>query len=215
MAIPLIFLASLFGLASTSNAQEKESQEKRLWLKPDPQAYAELFETTPSVKKIVDGINEKEPGKIASAIFYKLDSLGIHYIPDPEPYASKEWYSGWKEKLKRHDISEDGGDYVKNQDATLADKGGDCEDLAGLYATCLRAKGIKAGIVAVPRHMFALYTDSLGLHPVETTFIGKEGKSFDDAKLEGIFIVCDAKNPRIFYLNQEQNQTAGRIEPRK
>jgi len=210
MAIPLIFLASLFGLASTSNAQEKESQEKRLWLKSNMQVYLGLAEVTDKIKTITDSIPETEPEKIAEAIFYKLKHGGIHYISDPKPFKSEEWQDREIQRFRYPNIGEEGYDYVKSSGATWQDNGGDCEDLAILYVACLKAKGIDAALVHLPMHVLAAFRDSQGRQiPVETTDI--DDAEFTEARADGIFGISMAKKPKISYLEQ----TAGRIEPRK
>jgi tetratricopeptide (TPR) repeat protein len=89
---------------------------------------------------------------------------------------------------------------------TLKVKKGDCDDLSVLYAACLQNIGINAALVLTPSHVFVMFDSGMSSSrtnrvildpnlyrieegtawiPVETTMLGKPGKTFFDAWLKG------------------------------
>jgi len=66
----------------------------------------------------------------AKALYYFVKE-NFNYIPDPT-----------------------GVEYVKKPEETLANRGGDCDDLALLLASLLESVGIKTRFVFIPRHVY-------------------------------------------------------------
>jgi len=111
----------------------------------------------------------------AKAIYDELGKSGVCYASDPSnPFG-------------------EGIDYVQSPSKTLNLKGGDCDDLAVLYASLLESVGVTTKLIYIPQHVFVGYEYTDGMwHLVETAPIYKptnyilwEDSHFDDASAKG------------------------------
>ena len=115
--------------------------------------------------------NDLEKAKL---IFDALGRYGVAYVSDPnDPLGA-------------------GIDYIQTPSETLSLKGGDCDDLAVLYASALESVGVGTALVYVPGHVFVGFEVDGSLHLIETTMIkapeniyGYEISYFDQATSSG------------------------------
>lgn len=95
------------------------------------------------------------------------------------------------------------------------DKAGTCVDLAIAYAAIAEATGLKANLLLIPGHCFAVIELPSGdLLPVENTGLGGGSNrlSFDDAVKLGTKEFNEAMQKGVFYfIDVRQEQTEGRI----
>jgi hypothetical protein len=96
----------------------------------------------------------------AKLIFDALGQYGMYYVSDP------------------NDPLGTGIDYIQTPSETLSLKGGDCDDLAVLYASALESVGVGTALVHVPGHVFVAFEVDGIWHLIETTMI-KAPKSID------------------------------------
>lgn len=89
----------------------------------------------------------------AKRIFDALGQYGVYYVSDP------------------NDPLGTGIDYIQTPSETLSLKGGDCDDLAVLYASALESVGVDTSLVFVPRHVFIGFKVDGSWHLIETTMI--------------------------------------------
>jgi HEAT repeat protein len=128
---------------------------------------------------------------LAAYLFRALDSFGIRYKPDEEsPFSKVKPGSGQVI------------DSVRFPAQTLQQKVGDCDDLVVLYTSLLEQVGIRAAVVPVEGHVFAMFDsgvieDNRGAFkvpdqllvkregslwiPVEVTWLGRRGATFEQA----------------------------------
>ncbi|RLG54357.1 MAG: hypothetical protein DRN99_05220 [Thermoproteota archaeon] len=109
------------------------------------------------VKSLGEMVTSSDEGALEAAamIWDALCRLGVKYVTDPsDPLFDEE-------------------DYIQFASQTLSRRGGDCDDLSILFATCLEAVGIHTGLVAVPGHMFPFFIlpESGRIVFVEATFL--------------------------------------------
>ena len=93
---------------------------------------------------------------MAEEFFYALKKHGIKYMHDPlDPGLPGVSYEDYYEYLDARLLNGEDGrmifikpkDYLKDSGQTLEDNGGDCEELAGLFNSCLSSKNIPTAIV--------------------------------------------------------------------
>lgn len=81
-----------------------------------------------------------ESFEIATATLAALDAYALAYLPDPaSPYASAR--------------AGNTVDYIRFPRETLADRVGDCDDLAVLYCALLESAGMETALITVPGHI--------------------------------------------------------------
>jgi hypothetical protein len=135
----------------------------------DPEEYSKYANliNPESIKYFTRRINSrgKSPSRIAEESFYALKKHGIKYMPDPlDPGLPGVSYEDYYEYLDARLLNGEDErmifikpkDYLKDSGQTLEDNGGDCEELAGLFCSCLSSKKIPTAIVYLTRK------DSLG-----------------------------------------------------
>lgn len=110
----------------------------------------------------------------AQLIFDALGQYGVYYVSDP------------------NDPLGTGVDYIQTPSETLSLKGGDCDDLAVLYASALESVGVDTALIHVPGHVFVGFKVDGSWHLIETTMIkapesidGNEISYFDQATSSG------------------------------
>lgn len=110
----------------------------------------------------------------AERIFDALGQYGVYYVSDP------------------NDPLGTGVDYIQTPSETLSLKGGDCDDLAVLYASSLESVGVDTALVHVPGHVFVGFKVDGSWHLIEATMIkapesidGYEISYFDQATSSG------------------------------
>jgi len=111
----------------------------------------------------------------ARRIFQELSAYGISYITDPN--------------------GEDNLDYTQLPEETLKRRGGDCDDLAILYASLLEAVGIETRLILYSDHLALGYiVSSNNIVPIESTMI-ENVNSYETAKeTAGKKYTADKKN---------------------
>lgn len=89
----------------------------------------------------------------AKLIFDALGQYGVYYVSDP------------------NDPLGTGIDYIQTPSETLSLKGGDCDDLAVLYASALESVGVDTVLIHIPGHVFVGFKVDGSWNLIETTMI--------------------------------------------
>ena len=130
----------------------------------------------------------------AVALFEAMRLLGVHYVKDPaNPY--------------RRDTL----DYVQYPRETLALRGGDCDDLAVLYAAMLESVGIETALITTPEHVLMAFrldssrTPAHRLVPDPSLYLTLAGSSPGRrGKLRGTAFRVDGRCDRVMLVGQAE-----------
>lgn len=128
----------------------------------------------------------------AKLIFDALGQYGVCYVSDPnDPLGS-------------------GIDYIQTPSETLSLKGGDCDDLAVLYASALESVGVDTALVHIPGHVFVGFKVDGSWNLIETTIIkapestgGHEISYFDQATSSGYEKYTENTNSALIVMTEQ------------
>ncbi len=96
--------------------------------------------------------------RASMAIYAALVDHGIAYVKDPvTPY----------NKATREQLLED---YIRFPSQTLANRAGDCDDLAVLFCSLLESAGMQTALVTIPGHLYAAVALDLSIAEAERVF---------------------------------------------
>jgi hypothetical protein len=128
----------------------------------------------------------------AKLIFDALGQYGVYYISDP------------------NDPLGTGIDYIQTPSETLSLKGGDCDDLAVLYASALESVGVDTALIHIPGHVFVAFKVDGSWNLIETTMIkapeitdGYEISYFDQATSSGYDTYTENANSALIVMTEE------------
>lgn len=128
----------------------------------------------------------------AKLIFDALGRYGVYYVSDP------------------NDPLGTGIDYIQTPSETLSLKGGDCDDLAVLYASALESVGVGTALIHIPGHVFVAFKVDGSWNLIETTMIkapeiteGYEISYFDQATSSGYDTYTENANSALIVMTEE------------
>jgi tetratricopeptide (TPR) repeat protein len=111
-----------------------------------------------------------KPLQYAIGMFEAERLYGLNYVVVPaNDYSVKH---GLKDYI----------DSVQFPHQTLSNRGGDCSDLAILFATLMQSVGVEAAFITVPGHIFAAFDTGLGEEAARSTFYDPNLLLFKDGK---------------------------------